>query len=102
MARENPSWDAPGIHGELLELDFDISERTVLRYLARRFSNAAPAGSLLCRVSDGRLPSEEEKVVTTKSAPVGLKEPAESFLHAVSDAYTSELDGSAVGTARGE
>jgi transposase InsO family protein len=36
MARENPSWGAPRIHGELLKLGFDISERTVSRYLARR------------------------------------------------------------------
>lgn len=36
MARENPDWGAPRIHGELLKLGFDISERTVSRYLARR------------------------------------------------------------------
>ena len=36
MAKENPSWGAPRIHGELLKLGFDISERTVSRYLARR------------------------------------------------------------------
>ena len=35
MARENPSWGAPGIHGELLKLGFLISERTVSRYLVR-------------------------------------------------------------------
>jgi transposase InsO family protein len=36
MARENPSWGAPRIHGELLKLGFQICERTVSRYLARR------------------------------------------------------------------
>jgi transposase InsO family protein len=36
MARENPTWGAPRIHGELLKLGFEISERTVSRYLARR------------------------------------------------------------------
>jgi putative transposase len=35
MARENPSWGAPRIHGELLKLGLEISERTVSRYLAR-------------------------------------------------------------------
>ena len=35
MASENPTWGAPKIHGELLKLGFDISERTVSRYLAR-------------------------------------------------------------------
>src|SRR2546422_4929115 len=35
MANENPSWGAPRIHGELLKLGFDLSERTVSRYLRR-------------------------------------------------------------------
>ncbi len=35
MKAENPSWDAPRIHGELLHLGFDISEPTVSRYLRR-------------------------------------------------------------------
>ena len=33
VARENSTWGAPRIHGELLELGFNISERTVSRYL---------------------------------------------------------------------
>jgi hypothetical protein len=36
MARENPTWGAPRIHGELLKLGLIASERTVSRYLARR------------------------------------------------------------------
>jgi hypothetical protein len=36
MAFVNPRWGAPGIHGELLKLRFQISERTVLRYLPKR------------------------------------------------------------------
>jgi transposase InsO family protein len=43
MALENPSWGAPRIHGELLKLGFDISERTVSRYLARRLPRAGDA-----------------------------------------------------------
>jgi putative transposase len=35
MAKENPTWGAPRIHGELLKLGFDVSERTVSRYLFR-------------------------------------------------------------------
>ena len=35
MAKENPSWGAPRIHGEPLKLGFIISERTVSRCLAR-------------------------------------------------------------------
>jgi putative transposase len=33
MARENPTWGAPKIHGELLKLGFVLSERSVSRYL---------------------------------------------------------------------
>ena len=33
MARENPLWGAPRIHGELLMLGFRVSEPTVSRYL---------------------------------------------------------------------
>jgi hypothetical protein len=35
MARENPTWGAPKIHGELLKLGFVLSERSVSRYLRR-------------------------------------------------------------------
>jgi transposase InsO family protein len=36
MATENTDWGAPRIHGELLMLGFDVSERTVSRYLPKR------------------------------------------------------------------
>src|SRR6266852_8623840 len=35
MKAENPTWGAPRIHGELLQLGFHISEPTVSRYLQR-------------------------------------------------------------------
>ena len=35
LAEENPDWGAPKIHGELQKLGFEISERTVARYLRR-------------------------------------------------------------------
>jgi putative transposase len=35
MKVDNPSWGAPRIHGELLQLGFEISEPTVSRYLQR-------------------------------------------------------------------
>ncbi len=35
MKAENPGWGAPRIHGELLQLGFEVSEPTVSRYLQR-------------------------------------------------------------------
>jgi putative transposase len=35
MVAENPTWGAPRIHGELLKLGFDISDRTVSRSVQR-------------------------------------------------------------------
>jgi transposase InsO family protein len=37
MARENSLWGVPRIHGELLKLDFDVSESTVSKYLKRTY-----------------------------------------------------------------
>jgi hypothetical protein len=33
MVQENAAWGAPRIHGELLKLGYDVSERTVSRYI---------------------------------------------------------------------
>ncbi len=35
MVAENPTWGAPRIHGELRMLGFDISERTISRWMRR-------------------------------------------------------------------
>jgi len=35
MVQENPSWGAPRIHGEILKLGFEVSERSVSRYIKR-------------------------------------------------------------------
>jgi putative transposase len=35
MVRENPTWGAPRVHGELLMLGFDLSERTASRWMKR-------------------------------------------------------------------
>ena len=43
MVAENPTWGAPHIHGELLKLGFDISERTVSRWVKRAVRNPDPA-----------------------------------------------------------
>ena len=43
MVAESPTWGAPRIHGEILKLGFDISERTVSRWLKRANHNPDPA-----------------------------------------------------------
>ena len=53
----------------------------------------------LRRVLDESLPSEQEKVVAAQTAPAGFEEPVESPFHGISDAYSSEIDRSAIWTA---
>ena len=43
MVAENPTWGAPRIHGELLMLGFDLSERTISRGMKRAPRNPEPA-----------------------------------------------------------
>jgi transposase InsO family protein len=43
LVAENQTWGAPRIHGELRMLGFDISERTVLRWMRKAPKNTEPA-----------------------------------------------------------
>jgi putative transposase len=43
MVAENPTWGAPRIHGELKMLGFDLSERTVLRWMRKAPRSPGPA-----------------------------------------------------------
>src|SRR5713226_3395676 len=43
MVAENPTWGAPRIHGELLMLGFEVSERTVSRWMRRAPRDPEPA-----------------------------------------------------------
>src|SRR5260221_12548881 len=43
MAAENPTWGAPRIHGELRMLGFDVSERTISRWMKRAPREPEPA-----------------------------------------------------------
>jgi putative transposase len=43
MVAENPTWGAPRIHGELLMLGFDVSERTISRWMQRVRRDPQPA-----------------------------------------------------------
>jgi putative transposase len=43
MVADNPTWGAPRIHGELLMLGFELSERTIFRWMKRAPRNPGPA-----------------------------------------------------------
>jgi putative transposase len=43
MVVENPTWEAPRIHGELLMLSFDVSERMISRWMKRAPRDPEPA-----------------------------------------------------------
>ena len=43
MVAENPTWGAPRIHGELLMLGFEVSERTVSRWMRQAPRDSEPA-----------------------------------------------------------
>jgi len=43
MVAENPTWGAPRIHGELLMLGFDVSDRTVSRWIRKAPRDPEPA-----------------------------------------------------------
>jgi hypothetical protein len=43
MVAENPTWGAPRIHGELLMIGFDVSERTISRWMKRAPRDLEPA-----------------------------------------------------------
>jgi hypothetical protein len=43
MVAENPTWGSPRIHGERKMLGFDVSERTVLRWMRKAPTDPGPA-----------------------------------------------------------
>jgi len=54
MAAENSDWGAPKIHGELLKLGLEVSERTVARYLRRLRRRGDPAKRWLAFLANHR------------------------------------------------
>jgi putative transposase len=54
MVAENQTWGAPRIHGELKMLGFDVSERTVLRWMRKAPRSSEPAKSWAAFLSNHR------------------------------------------------
>jgi Integrase core domain. len=54
MLAENPTWGAPRIHGELLMLGFDVSERSISRWMKRAPRDPEPGRRWLAFLSNHR------------------------------------------------
>jgi putative transposase len=54
MVTENPTWGAPRIHGELLMLDFDVSESTISRWMRRAPRHPKPGKRWLASLRNHR------------------------------------------------
>jgi putative transposase len=54
MVAENPTWGAPRIHGELLMLGFDVSERSISRWMKRAPRDPELAGRWLAFLRNHR------------------------------------------------
>jgi putative transposase len=54
MVFENKTWGAPRIHGEWIMLGFDISERTVLRWMRKAPRSPEPAKRWVAFLSNHR------------------------------------------------
>jgi putative transposase len=55
MVAENPTWGAPRIHGELLKLGFDISERSSSRWIRRAPRDLDPVNRWLTFLRNHRV-----------------------------------------------
>jgi hypothetical protein len=65
MAAANPLWGAPRIHGELLKLGFDVSERTVSRLIPQRDKQPSQTWGTFLRNHVGQLVSVDFFTVPT-------------------------------------
>jgi putative transposase len=61
MVVENSTWGAPRIHGELLMLGFDVSERTISRWMKRAPRDPEPARRWLTFLRNHLLPENTQK-----------------------------------------
>src|ERR1700751_3449176 len=71
LARDNPLWGAPRIHGELLKLGIDIAQSTVAKYMSRRYGPRSPGWRTFLRNHTAHIAGIDLFVVPT----VGFKLP---------------------------
>jgi hypothetical protein len=71
MVSENPTWGAPRIHGELLKLGFEVSERTISRLMKRATPRQYCDVPILELHKRGKPELLERNVFTHKSVELG-------------------------------
>jgi putative transposase len=72
MVAENPTWGAPRIHGELLMLGFDLSERTISRWMKRALRDPEPAKRWLAFLRNHREAIAAMDFLTVPTITFGL------------------------------
>jgi putative transposase len=72
MVAENQTWGAPRIHGELLMLGFDISERTISRWMRRAPRDPEPAKRWLAFLRNHREASADMDFFIVPTITFGL------------------------------
>ncbi|PYT30175.1 MAG: hypothetical protein DMG57_09105 [Acidobacteria bacterium] len=75
MAEENSEWGAPKIHGELLKLGFEVSERTVARYLSPAHASAPPRSSQTLALLPGQSSRGDRRLLLLYRAHANLPPP---------------------------
>ncbi|SPE28395.1 Integrase, catalytic region [Candidatus Sulfotelmatomonas gaucii] len=72
MVTENRTWGAPRIHGELKMLGFDISERTVLRWMRKAPRDPEPARRWAAFLNNHRVAIAAMDFFTVPTATFGV------------------------------
>jgi hypothetical protein len=72
MVDENPTWGSPRIHGELLMLGFDVSERTISRWMRPAPRNSEPAKRWLAFLRNHREAIAAMDLFTVPTVTFGL------------------------------
>jgi hypothetical protein len=72
MRVENPTWGAPRIQGELLMLGFDLSERTISRWVKRAPRDPEPAPRWLTFLRNHREAIAEMEFFTAPTITFGV------------------------------
>ena len=91
MVVENPTWGAPRMHGELLMLSFDVSERTISRWMKRATRDPEPAKRWLTFLRNHREAVAAMDFFTVRRSPSARSIASSSSVTIVGASCTSML-----------